>query len=149
MKQTLSVVLVGVALAGWACGGGDSQSTGNAPTAPSSSEGVDTAVEAPTISEAKAFVESFIPEVKTNIRDSGADLLGTPDLKCAATGGPETECLLEIPYRRLDECAIAFTRVFVINSDTGVTATENSGNIKAKSQICYIGPDGEPVPEMP
>ena len=150
MKVVTTVALACMAVAVGGCAESNSSATDDAPVESSSSlEEASTATEAPEIPEARAFVASFIPEVKSNIRDAGADLFGTPDLKCAATGGPETECVLEIPYRRLDECGIATSRVFVIQSDSGISATEGSGEIETRGQVCYIGANGEPVPEMP
>jgi hypothetical protein len=124
--------------------GDDSSSTDSSEDALETSD-----AEPPSLSEAKAAVEDTIPEVKSNIRDIGADLIGTPSVQCAATGGPETECKMEIPFRRLDECAIATANVLFITGEDGIETTEDSGDIDSRSQVCYIGDNGEPVPELP
>jgi hypothetical protein len=148
VRRVLGVAATCALLAIAGCGGSESSSPDETSDEPVVTEEV-AETEAPSLAESKSFVEDFIPEVKTNIKKIGADLLGTPSVQCAATGGPETECVLEIPFRRLDECAVASTNVMVVNGEDGIEATDDSGEIESEGQICYIGPDGESVPELP
>jgi hypothetical protein len=54
---------------------------------------------APSNAAAQAYVTALIPRYENELKAKGADLFGTISVQCAATGGPETECLVQIPYR--------------------------------------------------
>lgn len=105
--------------------------------------------EPPSVSEAEAYAVTLLPEFKSELKAEGADLFGDVSVKCAPTGGPNTECAFEIPYRRLDECAKASGSVFVVKGSNGVEKAPGSGALDVLAQVCYIGTNGEPVPSLP
>ncbi|HTU13687.1 MAG TPA: hypothetical protein VMF31_00695 [Solirubrobacterales bacterium] len=105
--------------------------------------------DAPGLSDARLYVnDTLVPYYKSELKKKGADLFGDVSVKCAPTGGPETECALEIPYRRLDECAVASGSVFTVMGEDGVETTPESGELDVGEQLCYIGENG-PVPSAP
>jgi len=61
------------------------------------------------------------------------------------------ECLVEIPYRRIDSCAVAKGSVFVDATSIGLQEAPGgkNGQLSLIQQICYIGPNNEPVPSRP
>lgn len=105
----------------------------------------------PSIDAAQAYVTGLVPAYEAKLKGRGADLFGKSTVQCAATGGPEVECLVEIPYRRLQSCAMARGSVFVQHGPGGIEQSQRSGNgdLGIYEQICYIGPNGEPVPSKP
>lgn len=111
-----------------------------------------TTTQAPPSKEAAAsYVRTLIPDYEKELKARGADLFGRTTVECAATGGPETECVVQVPYRRLQTCAIARGSVFVEQSGSKLRQSSRSGNgdLDLVEQICYIGPNGEPVPSKP
>lgn len=147
MRRILGIALVGlVVLVG--CGGNDESSSSNESTEVevTETEVNEPVVEEATKAEALEYARASVRTLKTNLKEIGADMFGTPDVQCAATGGPEMECLVELPFRRLDDCGIAETTLFVTKSDDGLD--HEGGEVETRLQICYIGDNGEPVPEI-
>jgi len=95
-------------------------------------------------------VESVVPGIRSQLRQDGVQAFGDTAIQCAPTGGPETECLIEVPFIRHDQCGIARRRVLVkvINGEI-VTAPDSSDESKLVPKICYIGANGESVPSPP
>jgi hypothetical protein len=96
-------------------------------------------------------VTGLIPGYENELKVKGADLFGTTSVQCAATGGPDVECLVQIPYRRLSTCAVAKGSVFVEQTASGLQKANrsNNGQLALFRQLCYIGPNGQPVPSNP
>jgi hypothetical protein len=96
-------------------------------------------------------VSKLVPSYEKELKAKGADLFGNVTVQCAPTGGPEVECLVQIPYRRLQSCATARGSVFVesVGGNIHQSSHVNNGQLDLYQQICYIGPNGEPVPSKP
>lgn len=128
-------------------GEGDASSASSSESAEGDTE--TSSAEAPSVPEAKAYASTtLVPYYKSKLKEKGADLFGDISVKCAPTGGSETECAIKIPYRRLDECALASGSVFTVMGPDGVEAAEDSGELDVIGQVCYIR-DGGPVPSVP
>lgn len=97
------------------------------------------------------FVETrAVPQYRAALRKRGAGTFGDTTVECAATGGPRTECRVSIDYMRLSECAQATGTVFVVDRGDGPQAAGGTlGGLDLTGQVCYIGPDGNPVPSKP
>jgi hypothetical protein len=96
-------------------------------------------------------VSRLIPAYEAELTKHGADLFGKTGVECALTGGREVECLVKIPFRRLGRCGVAEGSVFVESTASGLqqSGRQGNGNLSGVQQICYIGPNGEPVPSRP
>jgi hypothetical protein len=152
VSRTTSVAAVMAVLS--ACGGSSAAKTTSTATtsaAPQSVAPSSTTAVAPSNSAARAYVSGLVPGYKNELKAKGADLFGTISVRCAATGGPETECLVQIPYRRLGTCAIAKGSVFVEQASGGLRKANRptNGQLDLFREVCYIGPNGQPVPSNP
>jgi len=149
VRRVLGIALVGlVVLAG--CGGNADSSSSDESTEVvevTETEVNEPVVEEATKAEALEYARASIRTLKTNLKEIGADLFGSPDVQCAATGGIEIECLVELPFRRLDDCGIAETTLFVSRVEGELD--HEGGDVNTVEQICYIGENGEQVPERP
>jgi hypothetical protein len=135
-----------------ACGGTSApRATSTVRTSGASSIHLSTPAAAPSNAAAQAYVTGLIPGYENELKATGADLFGTISVQCAATGGPETECLVQIPYRRLGTCAIAKGSVFVEQASGGLRKANRptNGQLDLFREVCYIGPNGQPVPSNP
>jgi hypothetical protein len=97
---------------------------------------------------------SLVPAYEQQLHKRGAEQFGTVSVKCAATGGSQTECAIRIPYKRLEDCAVAEGSVFIEGSTAGTPhQASNGGSLKLIKQICYIAPGAsggiESVPSPP
>lgn len=142
-----SIGLLTLALA--ACGTGKTTTTGQGSAASTHASAANSSP--PAIDASQAYVTGLIPAYEAKLKARGADLFGKTTVQCAATGGRQVECLVEIPYRRLQSCAIAKGSVFVQNGSSGLEQSQRPGNgdLSLYQQICYIGPNGDPVPSKP
>lgn len=128
-----------------ACGDGSDREE----MAPPATEAAEAPMRPVPIAAAEEVARSRLSRARAVLRQEGADLVGDPDVRCAPTGGPETECQIEIPYRRLKACAIARWSIFVADRGTGPETLDEREQAETEEQVCYIGADGEPVPEKP
>jgi hypothetical protein len=135
-----------VVLAG--CGGLSAPKT-SAPAQTGATTQATQAASPPSIGDAESYARSLLPGYLSELRNRGADLFGKTVVQCAPTGGPELECLVRIPYRRLESCAVAKGSVFVEATPSGLQKAGGGGRLSLIRQICYIGPNGEPVPSPP
>ena len=131
---------LGLPLAG--CGSSSTTSTSHASAPPSNPASA-------------AYVRSaLVPAYEQQLRKRGAEQFGTVSVKCAATGGSRTECAIRIPYKRLEDCAVATGSVFIEAGATGTPhQASNGGSLKLLMQICYFGRsasgESERVPSPP
>ncbi len=137
---TTALLALGLPLAG--CGTSSTSRTSHATAPPSNA------------ASATYVRSSLVPAYEQQLRKRGAEQFGTVSVKCAATGGSQTECAIRIPYKRLEDCAVATGSVFI---EAGTTETPrqaaNGGSLKLIRQICYFGRsasgESERVPSPP
>jgi len=144
-----------LAIAASGCGGDSSESPTASAREPETAGAAETTAtappRAPNYRDAKQRVaESVVPEIRSQLRQGGIQAFGDTAIQCAPTGGPETECLIDVPFMRLDQCGIARRRVLlkVINGEI-VTAPDSTDESDLVPKVCYIGANGESVPSPP
>jgi hypothetical protein len=121
----------------------------------SSTTGTAHATAPPSNAASATYVRSsLVPAYEQQLHKRGAEQFGTVSVKCAATGGSQTECAIRIPYKRLEDCAVAEGSVFIEGSTTGTPHQASNGrSLKLIRQICYFGRsasgESERVPSPP
>lgn len=144
-----------LAMAASGCGGGSSEAT----TVSARGSGTGGAAEttatapprAPNFTDAKQRAAKLVvPDIRSELRQDGVQAFGDTAIQCAPTGGPETECLIDVPFMRLNQCGIARRRA-LLREIRGqiVTAPDSPHKSELKPQLCYIGANGESVPSPP
>jgi hypothetical protein len=144
-----------LAIAASGCGGDSSETTTASARGSETGGAAETTAtappRAPNYEDAKQrVVESIVPDIRSQLRQDGVQAFGDTAIQCAPTGGPETECLIEVPFIRHDQCGIARRRVLVtVMNGEIVTAPDSPDESKLVPEICYIAANGESVPSPP
>lgn len=154
----MALALAIIALSAASCGGSSVKTgtttghsaapTGATTTANQPPSTTTTTVTPPSNAEAASYVRTLISPYEDKLKAKGADMFGKPVVECAATGGTDVECILKIPFRRLDVCGLLEDTEFIAQAGSGLRPSR-TGSVKTVGQICYIGPNGQPVPSKP
>jgi hypothetical protein len=158
LKGTASITIVLLAIPGLIAGCGSGGTPGPKSSAvgkaPSRTAATLAASQTPSLADSESYVRSLLPGYLAELRNRGAERFGKTAVKCAPTGGLKIECLVKIPYERLEKCAVARGSVFVeAASDGKPRKAADSGGLSIYRQICYVrrsAPgDVERVPSPP
>lgn len=145
VRVTMGLRLVGIgavlAMAVGGCGEGSSEAT---------SDTTSTEATEPSLPAAEAAARTLVPDIRSQLSEDGVEEFGTTEINCAGTDGPVAECVIEIPFMRLDECGITRAQVLLTEIDGEVgSAPDTPDESEVVPQICYVGPNGESVPSRP
>lgn len=144
-----------LAIAASGCGGDSSTPTPRSAREPETGGAVETTAtappSAPNFSDAKRRVaESILPDIRSELRQDGVQAFGDTAIQCAPTGGPETECLIDVPFVRHNQCGVARRRVLVrVINDEIVISPDSPDKSELMPQVCHIGAKGQSVPSPP
>lgn len=102
-----------------------------------------------TKAQADRYARNALVVLKRGIVDQMSDT-GKPDYECApGTTDGTFDCEFTIRYRKLSKCGQIKVALTIGRLESGKVHSLPGQANSDEGQICFIGPDGEPVPDNP